>query len=114
MDAAFTSTGGPHDYLGGETPHERLTGKPSNIERLRASGSDYHVHSRSKKCGVGSKFHPYAKWRIPVEHDYCDSSIWLVSLTQGKKLVKSTDTTFEAEGKMLDLVREMEEANLAY
>ena len=34
-DAAFKTAGMPHEYLGGETPRERLTGKPFNYDRLR-------------------------------------------------------------------------------
>ncbi|CAN0439419.1 unnamed protein product [Discosporangium mesarthrocarpum] len=37
-DAVFKSSGMPHEYLGGETPSERLTGKPFNYNRLRVWG----------------------------------------------------------------------------
>lgn len=34
-DAAFKTSGMPHEYLGGETPCQRLTGKSFNYDRLR-------------------------------------------------------------------------------
>ena len=60
-DAAYKSSGMPHEYLGGETPHERLTGKPLNYDRLRPFGNECYVHQFKQQRGSGSKFHPYAK-----------------------------------------------------
>ncbi|CAM9813515.1 unnamed protein product, partial [Choristocarpus tenellus] len=37
-DATFKATGMPHEYLGGETPYERLTNAPFNYNRLRVFG----------------------------------------------------------------------------
>ncbi|CAN0016909.1 unnamed protein product, partial [Sphacelaria rigidula] len=63
-DAAFKTTGMPHEYLGGETPCERLTGKPLNNDRLRTWGSECFVHQHKQQRGAAAKFHPYAKWGI--------------------------------------------------
>lgn len=46
MDAASKLDGVPHEYLGGETPHERLTGKSFSYTRLREWGSDCYVDQR--------------------------------------------------------------------
>lgn len=46
-DEAFKTTGMPHEYLGGETQKEGLTGKPSSFDRLRTQGSECFVHQHS-------------------------------------------------------------------
>ncbi|CAM9741754.1 unnamed protein product [Sphacelaria rigidula] len=60
-DAAFETAGMPHEYLGGETPCERLTGKSFNYDRLRTWGSECFVHQHKQQRGAAAKFHPYAK-----------------------------------------------------
>ena len=111
MDATYKLAAAPHEFLGGETPHERLTGKPFNYARLRAWGSDCYVHQHAAQRGAGAKFHPYAKRGILVGHDR-ESPSWLVWLTHEEKLVKSAHVVFENEGRLLELVGEMQHINL--
>ena len=111
-DAAFKTAGMPHEYLGGETPHERLTGKPFNYDRLRVWGAECYVHQHQQQRGAGSKFHPYAKRGILVGHDR-SSLCWYIWLTQEAKLVKSAHVTFHPEGKLLDIVGELEAVELS-
>ena len=68
-DASFKTARMPHEYLGGEMPHERLTGKPFNYGRLRVWGSESYVHQHQQQRGTGPKFHPYANRGILVGHD---------------------------------------------
>ncbi|CAM9550179.1 unnamed protein product, partial [Sphacelaria rigidula] len=48
-DAAFETARMPHEYLGGETPCERLTGKPYNYDRCRTWESECFVHQHTQK-----------------------------------------------------------------
>ncbi|CAM9443027.1 unnamed protein product [Choristocarpus tenellus] len=68
-DVAFKTGAMPHEYLRGETPCERLTGKSFNYDRLRTWGSECYVHQDKRQRGARSKFHPYAKRGIIVGHD---------------------------------------------
>ena len=112
-DAAFKTAGIPHEYPGGETPHKRLTGKPFNYDRLRVVwGSECYVHQHQQQRGAGSKFRPYAKRGILVGHDR-SSLCWYIWLTQEAKLVKSAHVTFHPEGKLLDIVGELEAVELS-
>ncbi|CAN0022246.1 unnamed protein product, partial [Choristocarpus tenellus] len=67
-DVAFKTGGMPHEYLGGETPCERLTGKTFNYDRFQARGSECYVYQGKQQRGAGSKFHPYAKRGIIMGH----------------------------------------------
>jgi Reverse transcriptase (RNA-dependent DNA polymerase) len=102
-DAAYKSSGMPHEYLGGETPHERLTGKPFNYDRLRAFGTECYVHQFKKQRGSNSKFHPYAKRGFIVGHDR-ESSAWHVWLSAEEKMVTSAHVTFSPEPDALDFL----------
>lgn len=51
-DAAFKTSGMLHEYLGGETPCQRLTGKSFNYDRLRMRGSDCFVHQHLQQEAV--------------------------------------------------------------
>ncbi|CAN0469527.1 unnamed protein product, partial [Discosporangium mesarthrocarpum] len=104
-DAAFKSFGMPHEYLGGETPCERLTGKPFNYNRLRVWGAECFVHQNKKQRGSGSKFHPYAKRGILVGDDRT-SLAWHVWLPQEGKFVTSAHVTFQHEERLLELLGE--------
>ncbi|CAM9581103.1 unnamed protein product [Sphacelaria rigidula] len=68
-DAAFKTTGMPHEYLGDETPCETLTGKLFNYDRLRTWESECFVHQHKQQRPAAAKFHPYAKRGILVGHD---------------------------------------------
>jgi hypothetical protein len=100
-DAAYKSSAMPHEYLGGETPHERLTGTPFNYDRLRAFGTECYVHQFKQQRGSNSKFHPYAKRGFIVGHDR-QSTAWHVWLTGEDKLVTSAHVTFTPERDTLD------------
>ncbi len=102
-DAAYKSSGMPHEYLGGETPHERLTGKPFNYDRLRAFGTECYVHQFKQQRGSSSKFHPYAKRGFIVGHDRA-STAWHVWLTAEEKMVTSAHVTFTPEEDALDFL----------
>ena len=104
-DAAYKSSGMPHEYLGGETPHERLTGKPFNYDRLRAFGTECYVHQFKQQRGSNSKFHPYAKRGFIVGHDRA-SSAWHVWLTAEEKMVTSAHVTFSPEADTLDFLQD--------
>ncbi|CAN0427666.1 unnamed protein product, partial [Discosporangium mesarthrocarpum] len=95
-DAALTSSGMPHEYLGGEAPCERITGKPITNNRLRVWVAECFVHQNKKQRRSGSKFHPYAKRDILVGHDRT-SLAWHVWLPQEGKLVTSAHVTFYYE-----------------
>ncbi|CAM9301783.1 unnamed protein product, partial [Sphacelaria rigidula] len=105
-DAAFKTSGMPHEYLEDETPCERLTGKPFNYDRLRTWGSECFVHQHKQQRSAGAKFHPYAKRGILVGHDR-HSLCWYVWLIQESKLVKSSHIKFESEAKILDIMGEL-------
>ncbi|CAM9927869.1 unnamed protein product, partial [Choristocarpus tenellus] len=90
-DATFKTTGMPHEYLGGETPYERLTNTPFNYKRLRVFGTECFVHRTKQQRGANAKFHPYAKRGI----------------LEGK-LVTSAQVSLQPEDKLLELVREPE------
>ncbi|CAM9822791.1 unnamed protein product [Choristocarpus tenellus] len=100
-DVAFKTGGMPHEYLGGETPCERLTGKSFNYDRLQAWGSEYYVHQDN------SEFHPHAKRGGMMGHD-CASLCWHIWLPQEAKLVTSAHVTFEPDEHIMDFVGERE------
>jgi len=100
-DAAYKSSAMPHEYLGGETPHERLFGRPFNYNRLRAFGTECYVHQFKQQRGANSKFHPYAKRGFIVGHDRA-STAWYVWLTAEEKMVTSAHVTFTPEPDTLD------------
>ena len=102
-DAAFKSSGMPHEYLGGETPHERLTGKSLNYDRLRPFGIECYVHQFKQQRGSGSKFHPYAKRGFIVGHDR-SSTAWYVWLTAEEKLVTSAHVSFTESSEATDFL----------
>ncbi|CAN0455718.1 unnamed protein product, partial [Discosporangium mesarthrocarpum] len=104
-DAAFKSSGMQHEYLGGETPCERLTRQPFNYNRLRVWGAECFVHQNMKQRGSGSKFHPYAKRGILVGHDRA-SLAWRVWLPQEGEFLTSAHVTFQHEERPLELVGE--------
>ncbi|CAN0496688.1 unnamed protein product, partial [Discosporangium mesarthrocarpum] len=91
-DAAFKTGGMPHEFLGGDTPGERLTGKPFNYDCLRIWGAECF-------------FHPYAKRGVLVGHDRT-LLCWHVWLPQETKLVTTAHITFHPEGPLLDIVGE--------
>ncbi|CAM9813240.1 unnamed protein product [Choristocarpus tenellus] len=68
-DVAFKTGGMPHEYLGGETPCEHLTGKSFNYDRFRAWGSRCDVHQDKQQRWARAKFHPYAKSGKIMGHD---------------------------------------------
>lgn len=70
-DEASKTSGRPHEYLGGETSYERLTGKPFNYDRRRIWGSDHFVHQHLQQRRAGANIHPYAKRGVRVG---CDRS----------------------------------------
>ena len=96
----------PHEYLGGETPCEQLTGKPFSYGRLRIWGAECFVYQNQQQRGAGSKFHPYGKRGTVVGHDRL-SPRWCVWRMQETKLVESSHITFELEAKILDIVAEL-------
>ena len=104
-DAAFRTAGMPHEYLGGETPYERLTGQTFDYDRLRVWGADCFVQQRQQQRGAGSKFPPYARRGILVGHDRSSTS-WYVWITQERKIVESFHVTFEREERVLGLIGE--------
>ncbi|CAM9753325.1 unnamed protein product [Choristocarpus tenellus] len=83
-DVAFKTGGMPHEYLGRETPYERLTGKSFNYDRLRTWGSKCYVHQDKQQRGIGSKFHPYAKRGMIMGHDRT-SLCWYIWLPREAK-----------------------------
>ena len=93
----------PHEFLGGETPHERLTGRPFNYDRLRAFGTECYVHQFKQQRGSNSKFHPYAKRGFIVGHDRT-STAWHIWLTAEEKMVTSAHVTFTPEADTLDFL----------
>ncbi|CAN0458939.1 unnamed protein product [Discosporangium mesarthrocarpum] len=99
-DAAFKSSGMPHEFLGGETPCERLTGKPFKYNRLRVCGGECFVHQNKKQRRSGSKFHAYAKHSILVGHN-CTSLAWHVWLPQEGKFMTSAHVTFQHEARLV-------------
>ena len=109
-DAAFKTAAMPHEYLGGETPCERLTRKSFDYDRLRMWGSECFVHQHKQQRGAAAKFHPYAKRGILVGHDR-DSLCWYVWLTGENKLVKSAHVVFQPEEELLDIVGELKGIN---
>ncbi|CAM9887930.1 unnamed protein product [Choristocarpus tenellus] len=106
-DAAFKTRGMPHEYLGGETPCERLTGKSFNYDRLPAWGSECYVHQDKQQRGASANFHPYAKRGKIMGHDRT-SLCWHIWLPQEAKLVTSAHVTFEPEKHIMDFVGERE------
>ncbi|CAM9931548.1 unnamed protein product, partial [Choristocarpus tenellus] len=94
-DVAFKTGGMPHEYLGGETSCECLTGKPFYYDRLWTWGSERYVHQDKQKSEAGSKFHLYAKWGIIMGHDQA-------------KLVTPVLVTFESDEHIMDFVGERE------
>ncbi|CAN0062222.1 unnamed protein product, partial [Choristocarpus tenellus] len=106
-DAAFKTGGMPREYLGGETPCERLTGKSFNYDRLRAWGSECYVHQDEQQRGASAKFHPYAKRGKIMGHDRT-SLCWHIWLPQEAKLVTSAHVTFEPDEHIMDFVGERE------
>ncbi|CAN0505956.1 unnamed protein product, partial [Discosporangium mesarthrocarpum] len=97
----------PHEFLGGDTPCERLTGKPFNYDRLRIWGAECFVHQHKQVRDAASKFHPYAKRGVLVGHDRT-SLCWHVWLPQEAKLVTTAHITFHPEERLLDIVGEPE------
>ncbi|CAM9672987.1 unnamed protein product, partial [Choristocarpus tenellus] len=106
-DVAFKTGGMRHEYLGGETPCERLTGKSVNYDRLRAWGSECYVHQDKQQRGTSSKFHPYAKRGKIMGHDRTSLG-WHIWLPQEVKLVTSAHVTFEPDEHITDFVGERE------
>ncbi|CAN0503525.1 unnamed protein product [Discosporangium mesarthrocarpum] len=102
-DAVFKTGGMPHEFLGGDMPCERLTGKPFNYDRLRIWGAECFVHQHKQVRGAASKFHPYAKRGVLVGHDRT-LLCWHVWLPQETKLVTTAHITFHPEGRLLDIV----------
>ncbi|CAM9552154.1 unnamed protein product [Choristocarpus tenellus] len=100
-DVASKTGGMPHEYLRGETPCERLTGKSFNYDRLRTWGSE------CCQRGASSKFHPYAKRGKIMGHDRT-SLCWHIWLPQEAKLVTSAHVTFESDEHIMDFVGERE------
>ncbi|CAM9156388.1 unnamed protein product [Sphacelaria rigidula] len=111
-DAAYKTAGMPHEYLKGETPCERLTRKPFNYNRLRASKSECFMHQHKQQRGAALKFHPYAKRGTLVWHDR-HSLCWYVWRMQKFKLMKSSHITFESEANILDIVGELKAVELS-
>ncbi|CAN0014305.1 unnamed protein product [Choristocarpus tenellus] len=101
-DVTFKTGGMPHEYLGGETPCERLTRKSFNYDRLRAWGSECYVHQDKH-----AKFHPYAKRGKIMGYDRT-SLCWHIWLPQEAKLVTSAHVTFEPDKHIVDFVGERE------
>ncbi|CAM9652392.1 unnamed protein product [Choristocarpus tenellus] len=97
----------PHEYLGGETPCERLTGKYFNYDRLRAWGSECYVHQDKQQRGASAKSHPYAKRGKIMGHDRT-SLCWHIWLPQEAKLVTSAQVTLEPDKHIMDFVGERE------
>ncbi|CAM9850630.1 unnamed protein product, partial [Choristocarpus tenellus] len=106
-DATYKTTGMPQEYLGGETPYERLNNKPFNYTRLQVFGTECFVHQTKQQRGANAKFHPYTKRGILVGHDRV-SLCWHVWIPQEQKLVTSAQVTFQPETKLLELVGEPE------
>lgn len=102
-NAAFTTTGMPHVFRGGETPCGRLTGKPFKYDRLRTWGSECFMHKHKEQRGAAARFHPHAKRGILVGHDR-HSLCKYVWLMQGSLLVRSSQLMFESEVNVLDVV----------
>ncbi|CAM9685456.1 unnamed protein product, partial [Choristocarpus tenellus] len=106
-DVAFKTGGMPHEYLGGETPCERLTGKSFNYNRLQAWGSECYVHQDKQQRGASSKFHPCTKRGKIMGYDRT-SLCWHIWLPQEAKLVTSAHVTFEPDEHIMDFVGEKE------
>lgn len=69
IDVVFKLAGAPQENLGGEMPHERMTGNPFHCARLCKWGSDSFVHQHAAQRGVGSKFDPHVERRVLLGHD---------------------------------------------
>ncbi|CAM9959860.1 unnamed protein product [Choristocarpus tenellus] len=100
-DVAFKTGGMPHEYLGRETPCERLTGKSFNYDRLRAWGSECYVHQDKQQRGASAEFHPCAKRGKIMGHDRT-SLCWHIWLPQEAKLVTSAQVTFEPDKHIME------------
>lgn len=70
VHAACRSAEAPHDYLGGEAPHEQLTEKPFSDDRRRTRGGDCCINRNQQQRGAGSKFYPYTKRENVVGKDH--------------------------------------------